>query len=313
MRHRHNEFWSYAGRAAGLGDVEGRLPPDRRVGPRDLSRKKRWRDRAREAGASTLGLEDSQATILVAEEGYSKRRRHLPQTQRISLVWLSQVIGSPDCMLLYARSEFQVADIFAKSSSSGDKFGFVRGLVGVNASWHGIVREPTPQPPVARFGGAAAPPVYIAFLGAMPAPAARADRKAQPEAEAMRKLPASTATPRRDRLVDQAVRRSVATARQGCGEVARSSMSSMCLWTAACARRDRDLPQRPVIWRRSPSSRKKISSSSGGSKGPCLASRLDRRFVDDPEAPKVWRTRRLPLRPQRRVGQACAESIRLQE
>ena len=62
-------------------------------------------------------LEDNQATIQVAEKGYSKVLRHLPRTHRISLAWVSEVVGSSDCVLLYVRSDQQAADIFTKAFS----------------------------------------------------------------------------------------------------------------------------------------------------------------------------------------------------
>ena len=76
-------------------------------------------------------LEDSQATIQVAEKGYSKVLRHLPRTHIISLAWVSEVVGSSDCVLLYVRSEQQAADIFTKAFSSAEKFKSVRELVGM--------------------------------------------------------------------------------------------------------------------------------------------------------------------------------------
>lgn len=66
----------------------------------------------------------------------------MPRTHRISLAWLSEVVGSLDCVLMYVRSEFQAAGIFTKPLSRGDKLAFARELVSVSAYGHDRSRQP---------------------------------------------------------------------------------------------------------------------------------------------------------------------------
>lgn len=80
---------------------------------------------------SSLCPDFTSLLFLSKNKAYSKRLRHLPRTHRISLAWLSDVIGSLDRVLFYVRSELQAAGRFTKSFSSGNKFAFEGALVGI--------------------------------------------------------------------------------------------------------------------------------------------------------------------------------------
>lgn len=99
-----------------------------------------------------LFLEGIRFTIIVAESGCSKRRRLSPHT------------------LLCVKRKVQVADIFKKSFSSGDKFASVRARVGLHGDRSDVTNPSCVQPAVALSREPAPPTVCIALPQEMPAP-----------------------------------------------------------------------------------------------------------------------------------------------
>ena len=59
--------------------------------------------------------EDNQATIKVAEAGFSAKMRHIQRTHKVNLSSLKEQLEQPEVDLRYIKTDLQAADVFTKA------------------------------------------------------------------------------------------------------------------------------------------------------------------------------------------------------
>ena len=58
--------------------------------------------------------QDNQATVIIAQAGYSQKLRYLNRTQKINIESIKEVLERDNVNIRYINTNLQVADIFTK-------------------------------------------------------------------------------------------------------------------------------------------------------------------------------------------------------